>query len=98
MSVRNYFSHEIPPHGLLVFHYMDLQKIPYVLAGENIGWDNAPDDQATATIEDMFMDSAGLGLDRSPASRGEGASQPNPTRRRGLLGGLGYPCRQAAGR
>jgi len=58
MAERDYFAHEIPPEGYLVFHYMDLRKIAYSLAGEEIGWDNAPDDQAAATVQQMFMDSA----------------------------------------
>ena len=57
MSVRDYFSHQIPPQGYEVFHYMDLQGIQYVLAGENIGWDDASDDQATTMIQQMFMNS-----------------------------------------
>jgi len=57
MSVRDYFSHEIPPQGYMVFHYMDQRGIQYVLAGENIGWDNASDDEATPMIQQMFMNS-----------------------------------------
>ena len=57
MSVRDYFSHQIPPQGYEVFHYMDLRGIGYVLAGENIGWDDAADDQATTMIQQMFMNS-----------------------------------------
>ena len=57
MSVRNYFSHEIPPDNYLVFHYLDQRGISYVLAGENIGWIKASDDQATPAIQDMFMNS-----------------------------------------
>ncbi len=57
MSVRHYFSHQIPPQGYEVFHYMDLRGIQYVLAGENIGWDDAADDQATTMIQQMFMNS-----------------------------------------
>ncbi len=57
MATRDYFSHQIPPQGYLVFHYMDAQGIKYVLAGENIGWDNAPDEQATQMIQQMFMNS-----------------------------------------
>lgn len=57
MSVRDYFSHQIPPQGYEVFHYMDQRGIQYVLAGENIGWDNASDDQATPMIQQMFMNS-----------------------------------------
>ena len=63
MSVRGYFSHDIPPGpGFAstterVFYYMDQRGVQYVLAGENIGWDNAADDQATPYIQQMFMNS-----------------------------------------
>ncbi len=63
LSVRDYFSHDIPPGpGFAstyerVFYYMDQRGIQYVLAGENIGWDNASDDQATPMIQQMFMNS-----------------------------------------
>ncbi len=57
MSVRDYFSHQIPPEGYLVFHYMDQRGVQYVLAGENIGWNTASDDQATAYMQQMFMNS-----------------------------------------
>jgi uncharacterized protein YkwD len=59
MAERGYFAHEIPPDGKMVFDYMDARGIQYVLAGENIGWNNAPDDQATQYIQQMFMDSTG---------------------------------------
>ncbi len=57
MSIRDYFSHEIPPEGYLVFHYLDQRGIRYVLAGENIGWNNASDGEATSLIQQMFMNS-----------------------------------------
>ena len=57
MSIRDYFSHEIPPDNYLVFHYLDQRGISYVLAGENIGWIKASGDQATPAIQDMFMNS-----------------------------------------
>jgi uncharacterized protein YkwD len=55
MIVRNYFSHAIPPDGHSVFD--ELQNIGYcfVVAGENIGWNTYPDDQATAAIQSQFM-------------------------------------------
>jgi uncharacterized protein YkwD len=59
MADRNYFAHEIPPDGRMVFSYMDKRGLQYVLAGENIGWNNAPDGQATQLIHRMFMDSPG---------------------------------------
>jgi len=58
MSVRDYFSHQIPPQGYEVFHYMDLKGIQYVLAGENIGWvSTIADNAATAWIQQQFMSS-----------------------------------------
>ena len=58
MIVRNYFSHNIPPSGKMVFSVLDSKGYCYSLAGENIGWNNYPDDVATATIQRQFMDSA----------------------------------------
>ncbi len=57
MSVRDYFSHQIPPQGYLVFHYMDVRGVQYVVAGENIGWNTASDADATAFMQQMFMNS-----------------------------------------
>ncbi len=58
MSTRDYFSHQIPPQGYLVFHYMDQRGVSYVLAGENIGWvSNIADDAATPWIQQQFMNS-----------------------------------------
>jgi uncharacterized protein YkwD len=59
MIVRDYFSHSIPPGGYNVFHVLDQKGYCYRIAGENIGWNNYPDDVATATIQRQFMDSAG---------------------------------------
>ena len=59
MEDRGYFAHEIPPDGRMVFSYMDQRRIKYVMAGENIGWDDAPDNEATQVIHEMFMDSSG---------------------------------------
>jgi uncharacterized protein YkwD len=59
MIVRNYFSHSIPPSGYNVFHVMDTKGYCYKLAGENIGWNNYPDDVATATVQRQFMNSSG---------------------------------------
>jgi hypothetical protein len=57
MIVRNYFSHQIPPDGHTVFDVMSNAGYCYNLAGENIGWNNYPDDQATDEIQTMFMNS-----------------------------------------
>src|SRR3954453_12521167 len=58
MIVRDYFSHTIPGYGkvwdkLAAIHYC------YKVGGENIGWNNYPDDIATSAIHQSFMDSAG---------------------------------------
>jgi hypothetical protein len=58
MIERNYFSHDIPGYGS-VFKKLDSKGYCYKVAGENIGWNNHPDDEATAAIHGMFMDSAG---------------------------------------
>jgi uncharacterized protein YkwD len=58
MIDRDYFSHDIPGYGS-VFKKLDSKGYCYRLAGENIGWNTYPDDQATAAIHQMFMDSAG---------------------------------------
>jgi uncharacterized protein YkwD len=60
MIVRDYFSHDIPsPPGGRVFNEMDRRGYCYSLAGENIGWNNYPDDVATQQIQQMFMASSG---------------------------------------
>jgi uncharacterized protein YkwD len=58
MIVRDYFSHTIPGYGKV---WDKLQEVGYCykVAGENIGWNNYPDDIATAAIHDMFMNSEG---------------------------------------
>lgn len=58
MITRNYFSHTIPG-STNVFHVLDQKGYCYHLAGENIGWNTYPDDVATATIQQSFMNSAG---------------------------------------
>ena len=59
MIERDYFSHNIPPTGEMVWDVMDQHGYCYNLAGENIGWNmNWPDDQATAQIEASFFGSA----------------------------------------
>jgi uncharacterized protein YkwD len=59
MIVRGYFSHNIPPSGKTVFSILDAKGYCYAIAGENIGWNNYPDDVATRTVHRMFMESAG---------------------------------------
>jgi uncharacterized protein YkwD len=60
MIVRDYFSHSIPnPPGGNVFGEMDRRGYCYSFAGENIGWNNYPDDVATEAIQQMFMASSG---------------------------------------
>jgi uncharacterized protein YkwD len=58
MIENDYFSHSIPGYGK-VFDKLDETRYCYKLAGENIGWNTNPDDQATTAIHQMFMDSAG---------------------------------------
>ena len=59
MIVRGYFSHSIPPSGKNVFSILDSKGYCYAIAGENIGWNNYPDDVATRTVHRMFMESSG---------------------------------------
>lgn len=59
MIDRNYFSHQIPPNGTLVFAEMTARGYCYTTAGENIGTNNFPDDIATQSIHQGFMDSSG---------------------------------------
>ena len=58
MIDRNYFSHSIPGYGK-VWDKLNAIGYCYNVAGENIGWNNYPDDIATAAIQQAFMDSAG---------------------------------------
>ena len=92
MIVRNYFSHNIPPSGYLVFHILDTKGYCYKIAGENIGWNNYPDDVATAEIQGAFMDSSrppgehprqGLGRHRDRRLQGPGRQEDvdGPVRR-----------------
>ncbi len=55
MATRGYFSHNIPPSGQMVFDRMRAMHIPFVLAGENIGWTDAAASDATGMIEQMFL-------------------------------------------
>lgn len=59
MIVRNYFSHDIPPSGKQVFSILDAKGYCYKVAGENIGWNDYPDNVATKTLHQMFMSSSG---------------------------------------
>jgi uncharacterized protein YkwD len=59
MIVRDYFSHTILGTNYNVFHILDTKGYCYRIAGENIGWNNYPDDVATNTIQRQFMNSAG---------------------------------------
>ena len=59
MIVRNYFSHTILGTSYNVFHVLDTKGYCYHIAGENIGWNNYPDDVATSTVQRQFMDSSG---------------------------------------
>jgi uncharacterized protein YkwD len=58
MIDRNYFSHDIPGYGK-VWDKLNAIGYCYNVAGENIGWNNYPDDLATSAIQQAFMDSAG---------------------------------------
>ncbi len=58
MIERGYFSHDIPGVGK-VFDVMTARGYCYRIAGENIGWNDYPDDVATAKIQAMFMASPG---------------------------------------
>lgn len=59
MIDQNYFSHSIPPDGRKVFDYLSAAGYCFKLAGENLGTNNFPDDVATETIQQGFMDSPG---------------------------------------
>ena len=58
MIQRDYFSHSIPGYGK-VWDKLHAIGYCYKVGGENIGWNNYPDDIATAAIHKMFMGSAG---------------------------------------
>ena len=59
MIVDGYFSHNIPPDGHLVFSDMKRAGYCFRTAGENIGWNNYPDDIATIAMHESFMSSSG---------------------------------------
>jgi uncharacterized protein YkwD len=58
MIERDYFSHSIPGYGK-VWDKLSAVGYCYKLGGENIGWNNYPDDIATGAIHQSFMDSPG---------------------------------------
>jgi uncharacterized protein YkwD len=58
MITRDYFSHTIPGYGK-VWDKLHAVGYCYKVAGENIGWNNYPDDIATSAIQQMFMGSPG---------------------------------------
>ena len=59
MIVRDYFSHTVLGTSYNVFHILDTSGYCYRIAGENIGYNNYPDDVATTTVERMFINSPG---------------------------------------
>jgi uncharacterized protein YkwD len=60
MATRDYFSHNIPPSGEMVFAVLDQKGYCYKSAGENLGWNNCPDDEATQVVQNDWMNSAGV--------------------------------------
>lgn len=59
MIVRDYFSHTIKGTSDNVFDILNRKGYCYRIAGENIGWNNYPDDVATTTVHRAFMNSSG---------------------------------------
>jgi hypothetical protein len=57
MGERDYFAHQIPPSGDLVFTFMSADGYCYQKAGENLGLSNFDDTIATTNIEAGFMGS-----------------------------------------
>src|SRR3954453_13520027 len=58
MIVRDYFSHTIPGYGK-VWDKLSAVGYCYRNAGENIGWNNYPDDIATSAIHQAPLDPRG---------------------------------------
>ncbi|HEY2915713.1 MAG TPA: CAP domain-containing protein [Candidatus Limnocylindrales bacterium] len=56
---RNYFSHAIPPDGHSAFDDLHNMGYCFVNAGENIGWNNWPDDQTTSVLFNGWKNSSG---------------------------------------
>jgi uncharacterized protein YkwD len=50
MYDKDYFSHNIPPDGHTVFDELKAMGYCYKAAGENIGYNNYPDDQTTSVL------------------------------------------------
>ena len=80
MITRNYFSHNVPPSGYNVFAVLD-KGYCYAVAGENIGWNNYPDDLATGAVHQAFDESSGHTVRTSSAGSGT-SSASAPTRAR----------------
>jgi uncharacterized protein YkwD len=59
MYDRNYFSHNIPPDGHLVFSELQAMGYCYKAAGENIGFNNFPDTQTTTENFNEWKGSSG---------------------------------------
>jgi uncharacterized protein YkwD len=59
MYDRNYFSHNIPSDGHTVFDELKAQGYCYTSAGENIGYNNYPDDQTTSVLFGQWKGSSG---------------------------------------
>jgi uncharacterized protein YkwD len=57
MQARNYFGHEIPPDGTLVFALMDARAIAYRAAGENLAANNAGESASVQRAQSDFMNS-----------------------------------------
>ncbi len=55
MAERDYFSHEIPPLGTMVFDTMTAAGYCYAVAGENIGWLRGGSETAEARVHEMFL-------------------------------------------
>ncbi len=53
MVRRGYFSHQIPPDGHTVVDELEALGVPFLLAGENIAWNNAVD---FATVDAASQD------------------------------------------
>ncbi len=81
MVNRNYFAHEIPPDGTLVFDLMRDRTIAYLVAGENIAWNTSAEATTVQRAQQDFMNSP---LHRANILRddynsiGVGAVQGNP--------------------
>jgi uncharacterized protein YkwD len=57
MATRNYFSHTTP-EGSKFLDMLNSRGIPYKFAGEILARNNYPDDQATPTAMDSYLNSA----------------------------------------